>query len=86
VIEDHRPQSGHMQICHPAPLDGFFQRAVTVGDWVETGALLGRVSSVLGDRSENVRAGNGGRVVTLRWHPRVNAGDSVAVVAEKSGD
>jgi predicted deacylase len=86
VIEDHRPQSGHMQICHPAPLDGFFQRAVTVGDWVETGAILGRVSSVLGNRSEPVRAGNGGRVVTLRWHPRVNAGDSVAVVAEKSGD
>ena len=86
VIEDHRPQSGHMQICHPAPLDGFFQRAVAVGDWVETGTLLGRVSSVLGDRSENVLAGNGGRVVTLRWHPRVNAGDSVAVVAEKSGD
>jgi predicted deacylase len=86
VIEDHRPQSGHMQICHPAPLDGFFQRAVAVGDWVKTGAILGRVSSVLGDRSEPVRAGNGGRVVTLRWHPRVNAGDSVAVVAEKSGD
>jgi predicted deacylase len=86
VIEDHRPQSGHMQICHPAPLDGFFQRTVDVGDWVETGAILGRVSSVLGDRSEPVRAGNGGRVVTLRWHPRVNAGDSVAVVAEKSGD
>lgn len=86
VIEDHRPQSGHMQICHPAPLDGFFQRAVAVGDWVETGQVLGLVSSVLGERSEPVRAGNGGRVVTLRWHPRVNAGDSVAVVAEKSGD
>ena len=82
VIEDHRPQSGHMQICHPAPLDGFFQRVVTVGDWVEKGQALGGVSSVLGDRHEKVTAGNRGRVVTLRWHPRVNAGESVAVVAE----
>ena len=85
VIEDHRPQSGHMQICHPAPMDGFFQRTVGVGDWVETGQILGSVSSVLGDRFETVLAGNCGRVVTLRWHPRVNAGDAIAVVAENSG-
>lgn len=82
VIEDHRPQSGHMQICHPAPFGGFFQRAVNVGDRVEAGQVLGEVSSVLGDRTVSIPAGNGGRVVTLRWHPRVNAGDAVAVVAE----
>ncbi len=84
VIEDHRPQSGHMQICHPAPWDGFFQRAVSVGDWVEAGQPLGSVSTILGDRSAPVPAEQSGRVVTLRWHPRVNAGESVGVVAGKA--
>ncbi len=81
VIEDHRPQSGHMQICHPAPLEGFFERAVSVGDWVEAGQPLGMVSSILGDQSVAIPAEHTGRVVTLRWHPRVNAGDSLGVVA-----
>lgn len=82
VIEDHRPQSGHMQVCHPAPLTGFFERAVAVGDWVEKGQLLGRVSDVLGAKSEAVWAEQSGRVVTLRWQPQVNQGEAVAVVAE----
>ena len=81
VIEDHRPQSGHMQVCHPSPWDGFFQRAVGVGDWVEAGQALGWVSSVLGEREAAIPAQERGRVVTLRWHPRVNAGESVGVVA-----
>lgn len=84
VIEDHRPQSGHMQVCHPAPWDGFFQRAVNVGDWVEEGQPLGWVSTLLGDRQVAIPAGESGRVVTLRWHPRVNAGESVGVVAGKA--
>lgn len=84
VIEDNRPQSGHMQIGHPAPGDGFFERAVTIGDMVEKGQTLGWVSPVLGGAGAAVpvTAANSGRVVTLRWHPRVNAGDALAVVAE----
>lgn len=81
MIEDARPQSGHMQIGHPAPMDGFFQRAVNVGDWVEEGQPLGWVSSILGDQSALVRAEQSGRVVTLRWHPRVRAGEALGVVA-----
>lgn len=81
VIEDHRPQSGHMQVCHPAPMTGFFARSVTVGDWVEKGQVLGWVSDVLGGASEGVLAEQTGRVVTLRWQPQVNQGEAVAVVA-----
>ncbi len=34
VVEDHRPGSGHMQVNHPAPCEGFFEPAVTLGQWV----------------------------------------------------
>ncbi len=84
VIEDSRPQSGHMQICHPSPLDGFFQRAVAAGDWVTAGQPLGWASDILGEVRRPVPAELSGRVVTLRWHPRVNAGDATAVVAANS--
>lgn len=85
IIEDHRPQSGHMQVCHPAPFDGFFERAVNAGDWVEAGQPLGEVSTILGDRRAIVPAEQSGRVVTLRWHPRVNAGEALGVVAANAG-
>lgn len=82
VIEDNRAQSGHMQIGHPAPAAGFFERAVSVGDWVERGQMLGFVRPVLGEAAVPVTAANRGRVVTLRWHPRANVGDALAVIAE----
>ena len=82
VIEDARPQSGHMQVCHPAPLTGFFERAVTVGEWVEAGQVLGWVRDVLGGKAAVVAAEQTGRVVTLRWQPQVIQGKAVAVVAE----
>lgn len=82
VIEDARPQSGHMQVCHPAPLTGFFERAVTVGEWVEAGQVLGWVRDVLGGKAAAVAAEQTGRVVTLRWQPQVSQGEAVAVVAE----
>jgi len=34
VIEDTRPGFGHMQVCHPASVDGFFEPAVALGQQV----------------------------------------------------
>jgi predicted deacylase len=81
VIEDPRPQSGHMQVCHPAPLTGFFERVVTVGEWVTAGQVLGWGRDVLGAQCAEVLAEQTGRVVTLRWSPQVIQGEAVAVVA-----
>src|SRR5581483_4746759 len=41
VVEDSRPESGHLQRSNPAPSAGFFEPAVKPGDWVHNGDLLG---------------------------------------------
>src|SRR5262249_42350491 len=34
IVEDDRPNSGHMQINHPAPCEGLFEPAVLLGERV----------------------------------------------------
>ena len=80
VVEDPRPGSGHMQVNHPAPCGGFFEPAVTLGQWVREGDLLGTVTDPLGSRFEPVRAGYGGLVLVLHTFAAVEAGVSVAVI------
>jgi predicted deacylase len=82
VVEDARPGSGHMQVQHPAPVDGFFEPAVTLGRWVHKGDLLGTVSDALGHAVVPIAAERTGVVLVLRALPRVVAGDGLAVVLE----
>ena len=83
TIEDARPQSGHMQICNPAPITGFFEASVKLGDPVAVDDVLGIVSSISGDETREVLTGQTGRVIVLREYPRVNAGESIGVIAER---
>jgi predicted deacylase len=83
IIEDSRPESGHMQVCNLSPLTGFFQSAVGLGQNVECGTVLGAVSSLGEHVSQEVRAQQSGRVVVLRRVPRVNKGESIGVIAER---
>lgn len=80
IIEDSRPGSGHMQVCHPAPMDGCFEPAVSIGDRVEKGQPLGHVLDFTGEVSLPVPADESGRVIVLRTFPRVRKGDSAGVV------
>ena len=82
VIEDDRPGSGHMQLNHPTPCEGFFEAAVELGQRVEKGDVLGTVVDFLGERKEVVRALYAGRVIVLHTFPRIDAGVSVAVVMD----
>lgn len=82
VIEDDRPASGHMQICNPSPLSGFFQPAVQLGSQIRVGELLGTVTDALGDKVCELRAEQTGILLVLRTFPRVKAGESVAVIME----
>jgi predicted deacylase len=82
VIEDARPGSGHMQVQHPAPVDGFFESAVVLGGRVRRGDILGTVSDALGHDVVPVAADRTGVVLVLRALPRVVAGDGVAVILE----
>lgn len=80
VVEDDRPESGHLQIQHPAPVEGFFEPAVALGDAIEAGQTLGWVVDSLGERRVAVAANETGRVLLLRTFPRVAPGDTLGVI------
>jgi predicted deacylase len=80
VVEDPRPGSGHMQVNHPSPCEGFFEPAVALGQRVREGEALGTVTDVLGHAAETIRAAYAGLVIVLHTFARVDAGASVAVI------
>ncbi|MDA0587183.1 MAG: M14 family metallopeptidase [Planctomycetota bacterium] len=82
VIEDPTPGSGHMQVCNPSLVTGYFETAVEVGDVISSGGLLGTVYDLESHSPHEVRSPHGGIVITLRTFPRVREGESVGVVAE----
>ena len=82
IVEDDRPGAGHMQVNHPAPCEGFFEPAVTLGQRVAANDLLGTVCDPLGGRVEVIHSRYSGIVIVLHTFPRVEAGVSVAVVME----
>ena len=84
VVEDPRPGSGHMQVCNPAPITGYFEPAVALGDAVQVGDPLGTVFNVTGSDRQTVPAQKSGIVLVLRTFPRVHEGESVGVILESS--
>jgi predicted deacylase len=82
IVEDSRPGSGHMQVNHPVPHEGFFQPEVELGQRVNAGDLLGTVTDTLGRHVEPIRAAYSGLVIVLHTFARVDAGESVAVILE----
>jgi predicted deacylase len=71
-----------MQVNHPSPIEGFFEPAVTLGQEVQAGDVLGTVCDPLGRRDETIRSRYTGIVIVLHTFPRVEGGTSVAVVLE----
>jgi len=83
TVEDPRPGSGHMQRCYPAPLTGFFETAVELGQTIEVGQPLGWVVDPLGRERREVLSTQAGMVIVLRTFPSVKQGDSLAVILEQ---
>lgn len=79
-VEDTSPGSGHMQICHPSPMEGIFVPAVQLGEELRRGQPLGVVVDYLGIEQRPIPAERDGRVIVLRTYPRVDAGESVGVI------
>ena len=82
VVEDPRENSGHMQICHPAPMTGYFEPAVNLGDQINQGMLLGTISDPGGERQETMLAEKTGLVIVLKTFPRVVEDEALAVILE----
>lgn len=85
VVEDDRPGSGHLQVNHPSPCEGFFAPDVKLGQRVTAGDRLGTVCDVLGNHLEPIRACQTGIVLLLHTFSRVNQDESLAVVLETDG-
>jgi predicted deacylase len=82
VVEDVRENSGHMQICNPAPLTGFFEPWVQLGDRVRFGQRLGCVTDVLERHSASIGSRQEGIVIVLNTFSRVEEGDSLMVILD----
>ncbi len=82
-VEDPQPDSGHLQVCNPSSVDGFFEPAVSLGDKIDADAPIGSVMDLCNDETHVVRSQHSGIVLMLRTFPRVRAGDSVGVVLAK---
>ena len=82
VVEDPRPSSGHMQICHLSPMDGYFESDVSLGQAVKQGQSLGQIVDALNASPKSIQADHSGRIIVIRTCPSVNKGDSLAVILE----
>lgn len=82
VAEDPRPSSGHMQVCNPSPITGLFEPAIELGQFVETGDLLGIVIDPLSGKEQKIVSEQSGSVIVFRSYPQVDEGDALAVILE----
>lgn len=82
VIEDPRENSGHLQVCNPVPVDGYFETQVELGQYVSAGTVLGTVIALQDNSLHSIVSSHAGLVIMLRTFPRVRAGESVAVVLD----
>lgn len=82
VVEDPRENSGHLQVCNPSPVNGFFETQVKMGQHVAAGTVLGTVISLEDGSSHPIVSSHAGLVLMLRTFPRVRVGESVGVVLE----
>ena len=86
VVENGEPNVGHMQICNPSPITGYFEASVRLGDAISSGDPLGTVHSLDGGPSAIIHTTQAGIVLVLRTFPRVRAGESVGVVMETGSE
>ncbi len=86
IVEDKRPDSGHMQICNPSPIKGLFESSVHLGQSVELGDSLGIVIDPLSGNFEKVECDRSGAIIVIRSYPQVDESDALAVILENCED
>ena len=82
VVENPEPNSGHMQVCNPSPITGYFESHVKLGQTIFHGDLLGVVYPLEGGPPAPIRSEQTGLALVLRTFPRVRSGESVGVILE----
>ena len=82
IVENPEPDQGHMQICNPSPVTGYFEPGVQLGDLVSVGSRIGTVYPLDGGPPSVIHSTEAGQLIVLRTFPRVKKGESVGVVME----
>ncbi len=77
-LTHHLVGDGNLDTVIDAPVDGFFQREVTLLENVKAGQRLGAIVDAAGVESAQVDADQDGVIIMLRGLPRVKAGDGIA--------
>jgi predicted deacylase len=74
-------QEAHLQVHHPAPLDGLFVRGAKLGQRVRKGQTLGFVHGLGSSKKVSVKAERTGRIVLIRYQRSVRKGDALFTLA-----
>ena len=82
IVEDPRPNSGHMQICNPSPIKGLFEPSRKLGESLEPGDILGVVIDPLSGENREILSDQSGAIIVIRSYPQVDEGDALAVILE----
>ncbi len=86
IVEDLRTQSGFMQIQNPAPVSGYFDSRVELGQHIQDGDLIGTICDPLGEATVEVFADQSGMVLMLKTFPYVEKNEGLAVILEVDAD
>ncbi len=78
-IARHKEEA-HLQLHHPAPADGLFIPAVTVGAVLARRSIIGRLHPLGPAPAVTIRAGHRGTLVCLRRQRSVRKGEALATV------
>lgn len=81
-LDDWQANSGHLQVCHPAPCDGVFLPAVRLGDWVQQGERIGTVINAITNKRIEVVAAHAGLVLMLFASAQVKQATGLCVVVD----
>lgn len=76
-VEDHREESGHLQVMLPAAAEGLFEPRVRLGEFVRNEQVIGMISNPFDQKVTPVYADQDGMVFLLRAVPSVSAGDTL---------
>ena len=81
-IDDWGADSGHLQVCHCAPIDGVFVPGVELGTRVIVGQEIGRIVDLHSGEHTIVPAEKAGLVLTLYSFPHVERGTGLCVIID----